>query len=138
MKRLLFLILVTLPFASLFAQPKQDNVIKPGNIEIVLDDSAIDSLLKASDVQAEKEYVIKGFRVQIIAAGNRADINKVKSQFYTVFPDIKTFVIYQQPNFKLRVGNYRTKMEAYKVWTEIEKHFPGSFITPDELKLNEL
>jgi hypothetical protein len=138
MKRLLFLILVTLPFACLFAQPKQDNVIKPGNIEIVLDDSAIDSLLKASDVQAEKEYVIKGFRVQIIAAGNRADINKVKSQFYTVFPDIKTFVIYQQPNFKLRVGNYRTKMEAYKVWTEIEKHFPGSFITPDELKLNEL
>jgi len=138
MKPLLFLILITLPLACLFAQPKQDPAIKPGNIEIVLDDSAIDSLLKASDAQAEKEYVIKGFRVQITAAGNRADINKVKSQFYTLFPDIKTFVIYQQPNFKLRVGNYRTKLEAYKVWIEIEKHFPGSFITPDELKLNEL
>jgi hypothetical protein len=138
MKPLLLIMMVTLPLACLFAQPKQDNGSNPGKIEIVLDDSSIDSLLKASDEQAEKEYVIKGFRVQITAAGNRAEINKIKSQFYTVFPDIKTFVIYQQPNFKLRVGNYRTKLEAYKVWTEIEKHFPGSFITPDELKLNEL
>jgi hypothetical protein len=138
MKPVLFLVLVILPLVGLFAQPKQDTIVKPGNIEIVLDDSAIKELLIASDEQAEKDYVIKGFRVQIIAAGNRAEINKVKSQFYTLFPDIKTFVIYQQPNFKLRVGNYRTKLEAYKVWTEIEKHFPGSFITPDELKLNEL
>ncbi len=138
MKRLLVLILCTLPFVGLMAQPKQDTVVKPGKIEIVLDNPYIDSLMIAYKHKAEKDAFVKGFRVQIIAAGNRADINKVKSQFYTLFPDVKTFVIYQQPNFKLRVGNYRTKLEAYKAWVAIEKEFPGAFISPDELKLKEL
>lgn len=137
MKSLLLIVLAALPLAGLIAQPKQDSM-KPGTIEVVLDDADINVLMAASKEQAEKDYAIKGFRVQIVAAGNRADINKVKSQFYTLFPDVKTFVIYQQPNFKLRVGNFRTKLEAYKLWLEIEKSFPGSFITPDELKLNEL
>lgn len=138
MKRLLILILTILPLVGLLAQTKKDTVVKPGNVEIILDNPAIDSLMAAYKNKAEKEDFIQGFRIQVVAAGNRADINKVKSQFYSVFPDIKTFVIYQTPNFKLRVGNYRTKLEAYKVWLEIEKEFPGAFITPDELKLKEL
>ncbi len=138
MKGLIVLILITMPLVGLLAQPKQDTVAKQGKIEVIVDNPYIDSLMIAYRQKAEKESTIKGFRVQIVAAGNRADINKVKSQFYSLFPDVKTFVIYQQPNFKLRVGNYRTKLEAYKAWIEIEKEFPGAFISPDELNLKDL
>lgn len=138
MKRLFILILTTLPLVGVLAQTKQDSVVKPGTVEIILDNPYIDTLMAAYKDKAEKDDHIQGFRVQIVAAGNRADINKVKSQFYSLFPDEKTFVIYQTPNFKLRVGNYRTKLEAYKAWLKFEKEFPGAFITPDEIKLKEL
>ena len=138
MKRLLILILTILPLVGVLAQTKHDTVVKPGTVEIILDNPQIDTLMAAYKDKAGKEDFIQGFRVQIVAAGNRADINKVKSQFYSLFPDVKTFVIYQTPNFKLRVGNYRTKLEAYKAWLEFEKEFPGAFITPDEIKLKEL
>lgn len=138
MKRFVVIILMIVSVVGASAQPKQDTVVKPGKVEIVLDNPQIDSLMEAYKTKAEKEDYVQGFRIQVVAAGNRADINKVKSQFYTVFPDMKTYVIYQTPNFKLRVGNYRTKLEAYKAWLEIEKEFPGAFITPDELKLKDL
>src|SRR5690606_17839960 len=103
MKHWLLILIIGLPLV-LSAQSKSDTVVKPGTVQIIADPD-IDSLMAAVKRNVEKDPVIKGYRVQIIAAGSRADINKIKGQFYTLFPDMKTFVIYQQPNFKLRVGN---------------------------------
>lgn len=138
MKHWLFILAILFPCAVWAQMETTTPDVQPGSIEIILDDPYIDSLLAAYHKQAQKDQAIKGFRVQILAAGSRAEINKAKSQFYNLYPDIKTFIIYQQPNFKLRVGNFKTRLEAYKAWVEIVKQFPGAFITPDELKLNEL
>lgn len=141
MKGLSCILLLLLAFGAAQGQSRnqrgEDTIVKPGTIEIVLDDPYIDSLLAAYQSQASKDQTIKGYRVQILAVGSRTEVNKVKSQFYTLFPDIKTFVIYQQPNFKLRVGNFRTRLEAHKVLLEVKGHFPSAFITPDELKLSD-
>ncbi len=130
MKRIVIIAILMMPLLVAFGQQQ-------GTIEIVLSNPEITSLIDAYKAEGEKDQTIKGYRVQILSADNRNDINRVKSQFYTLFPDVKSFVIYQQPNFKLRVGNFRTRLEAHKVWQEVVKSFPGAFITPDELKLSE-
>ena len=130
MKRMVIIAILMMPLMAAFGQ-------QPGTTEIVLSNPEITSLMDAYKAEGEKDQTIKGYRVQILSADNRNDINRVKSQFYTLFPDVKSFVIYQQPNFKLRVGNFRTRLEAHKVWQEVVKSFPGAFITPDELKLSE-
>ncbi len=136
MKGWQLILALLLPLCGIAQQHKND--VQPGTVQVILSNPYIDSLMAATKLQAEKDPIIKGFRVQVMAAGNRADVNKAKGQFYGMFPDIKTFVIYQQPNFKLRVGNFRSKTEAYKAWKEITKYFPGAFITPDEIKMSEL
>ncbi len=86
----------------------------------------------------QKKESIEGYRIQVAAGSNRTNVYEVKSKFYKLFPDIKQYLIYQAPNFKLRVGNYRTRLEASKDLQEIMLDFNGAFIIRDEIKISEL
>lgn len=76
---------------------------------------------------------IQGYRVQLYYGGNRAEALELKSKFASLVPDVETYLIYQQPYFRLRAGNYRTRIEAYKLFRIVEKEFPSVFIVNDEI-----
>lgn len=107
------------------------------SIEII-QDSRVDTLISRYSQVKQKHESIEGYRIQISAGSNRNNVYQTKSQFYQNFPDIKQYIIYQSPNFKLRVGNYRTRLEAYKDLQEILPLFNGAFIIRDEIKISEL
>lgn len=106
-------------------------------IEIIRD-PRVDTLVSRYAQVHHKKASISGFRIQIAAGSNRTSIYKIKSEFYTLFPEIKQYLIYQAPNFKLRVGDYRTRLEAYKDLQKLLPMFRGAFIIPDEIKISEL
>lgn len=104
----------------------------------VIRDPRVDTLVsRYKEVHSRKES-IDGYRIQIIAGSNRTNVYQVKSQFYKLFPDITQYLIYQAPNFKLRVGSYRTRLEAQKDLEQIIPEFKGAFIIRDEIKISEL
>ncbi len=45
---------------------------------------------------------------------------------------------YEQPNYKVRIGRFFTRMDAYPVWKQIKEEFPEVIITPTTLDLNAL
>lgn len=108
-----------------------------GSIEII-QDARVDTLISRYTQVKQKQSSIEGYRIQISAGSNRNIIYQTKSQFYQNFPEIKQYIVYQSPNFKLRVGNYRTRLEAYKDLQEIQPQFNGAFIIRDEIKISEL
>jgi hypothetical protein len=65
--------------------------------------------------------------------GNRAEALDLKSKFAALHPDVESYLIYQQPYFRLRAGNFRTRMEAYKLFKVVQKEFPSVFIVNDEI-----
>ncbi len=110
---------------------------QPDNINIIRD-ARVDELVDRYKEVHSKSASIQGYRIQVLAGTNRNKIYDAKSQFYTYFSGIKQYVVYQAPNFKLRVGNYRTRLEAYKDLQKILTRFNGAFIIRDEIKLSEL
>jgi len=79
---------------------------------------------------------IDGFRIQITSfsgANSRTSIENVAAQFKQQFPNIPCLISFSEPNFRLRVGNFRTKIEAYKALQEISPFFPGSFVLKDQI-----
>ena len=79
---------------------------------------------------------IEGFRIQITSfAGinSRASIEKVAEQFAQQFPEIPFQISYSEPNFRLRVGNFPTKLEAYRALRSIAPLFPGAFVLKDQI-----
>jgi len=78
----------------------------------------------------------EGFRVQIFTdAGNNAKdrANSTLSEFNASFGDVPAYLVYQQPNFKVRCGNFYTKSQARKLQKRIATQFPGSYIVRDHI-----
>ena len=93
----------------------------------------------------EQQYVgawkrikkIDGFRIQIISfsgVNSRTLIENSAEQFKQQFPNITYNITYLEPNFRLRAGNYRTKLDAYKDLQKIVPYFPGAFVLKDMIE----
>lgn len=129
-------IVVTLMGMPLFVNAQPDFCQLPsdnGSLSIEADSAfyqVMDSTLKAN-LQSRK---IKGYRIQIYFGGNRKKATKAKSRFLKKFPDQAAYTLYQQPNFKIRIGNFRNKLEAQKLYHDLQKVFNTVFIVPTRIE----
>lgn len=78
---------------------------------------------------------IEGYRIQLFFDSDREKVNAARAKFIAAFPKTDTYVEYNAPNFFLKVGDYRTKLEAEKVKSEIEGDFPTSFVIQEKINL---
>jgi septal ring-binding cell division protein DamX len=79
-----------------------------------------------------------GFRVQIYSSSNRKDAYSVQAKFQDKYPDVRTYLTYRDPNFKVHVGDYRSRLEAEKMVAELKPIFAGLFIVEEKINLPKL
>lgn len=80
---------------------------------------------------------VDGYRIQISSTDIREDVYKNKSTFYRDFPDMSSYVEYEQPTYKLKVGNYKTRLEATYYLQQVMTIYPGAFIVKDKIKIKQ-
>lgn len=101
-----------------------------GYINIIATPS-IDALVnKHIRINANRSRM-NGFRVQLAQNSSRSFVLEKKNDFLQKFPNIRTYMVYEQPYFKLRVGNYESKLEAFKMYRDILRNFGNAFIVED-------
>ena len=66
------------------------------------------------------------------------DMAKMTADEAASFRTTRIGMIYQQPNFKVRTGDFRSRIEAAGFLHKINPHFTNAFIVPDEVKLPDL
>lgn len=77
-----------------------------------------------------------GYRVQIYFGTDKAKCREVKSRFLASYAsDAHAYEIYEQPNFKVRVGDFRSRIEAYRFLKKIRADFPASFIVSTKIEM---
>ena len=70
-----------------------------------------------------------GYRVQIFY-GSETKARKLQSKFKLNFPGVYTKLIYIAPEWKVQVGNYKTKLEADKAIIAFSEKFEGVIAIP--------
>lgn len=111
-----------------FAQEKT----KKGELKTEQDKN-IDLLIQ--DYADNKKF--NGYRIQLFAGNSKLEAIKVKSDFISKYENNYPEVIYQVPNFKVRVGNFRDRLEATKMLEKYKTEFPYAFIVQDEIELKK-
>src|SRR5687767_9527568 len=53
-----------------------------------------------------------GFRILVISSNNRNKVIEAKTKMYREFPELKIYMMYQSPFYRLKVGNFRERSEA--------------------------
>jgi len=153
-----FLIIVILGFSTLFAGSqtiisssdlfkKKTDDPKAGQLNIIQDpalDTLISRYILANEIQEQKDGYsgIEGFRIQIYNNSNRnarEESAKVRAEFMTLFPDIISYQLFAEPGYyKIRVGNFRSRTEATRLYLIISKKFPNADLVPDIINLQDL
>jgi hypothetical protein len=132
-------------FASLllFSVPvlAQNDSADSGSV-IIHKDARIDLLVKKQaqineETTREARRTGKGFRLMILNTNNRDEAINAKSTVYTYFPELKTYLAYQSPYFKLKAGNFKTREEAIDYQKRMNNLFPkGVFVIPDTIEIS--
>lgn len=87
---------------------------------------------------AKRKHTLKGYRVQIFLGGDRQAGQQVRREFLLKHVDIPAYEDYLAPNFRVRVGDLRTRMEAAKLLRELKADHPGAYVVPDEIEMPRL
>ncbi len=70
-----------------------------------------------------------GFRVQIYY-GDEIKARSLQSKFKLNYPEVYTKLDYEQPYWKVQVGNYKTRLEADKAMMAFSENFLGLIVIP--------
>ena len=65
-----------------------------------------------------------GYRILVMNTNNRQKVQEAKTKIYQRYPDQKTYMTWQAPFFKLKVGNFRNREEAEEFLDELKSIFP--------------
>jgi len=133
----LFLSFFCLGTISLFAQ---QGVTDTSSV-IVHKDPRIDLLIKKQaeineETTRNARKVARGYRLLVVNTNNREEAINAKTKLYQYFPELKSYLIYQSPYFKLKAGNFKEKKDADMYQQRLNKVFPkGVFIMSDYIEV---
>jgi hypothetical protein len=125
------LAVILLSSTTIFAQ---DSTVTSSTNGQIVQSYEISSLLNRYDEFNKKRDITEGYRIQITYSDVREDIYKSKSMLYQQFPDLGSYVEYEQPYFKLRLGDFATRLEATYYLQQTIALYPGAFIVKDKIK----
>jgi len=132
--KLAFVLIFILRFSYCFAQ---SDTSVAGRVEII-QDNRVTALLEKHKIINEKCSELEGYRIQIyFESGNysKKKAADVKLRFQNLFPDVEVYIIFQEPYYKVRVGDFRTRLNAQAFLQKIISDFPNAFVTKEN-KIN--
>ena len=97
------------------------------NGKLIKSETINDKRIDALEERYKSTFKLKGYRIQIHSGNKRQPANQARASFSRVHPKTKAHLNYEQPYYKVRVGDFKTKLEALKYKTFIIKEFPNSF-----------
>ncbi len=133
-KRVFIFIIVLLASTSYLSAQKTS--ADTGKVEVI-EEYKVKSLV-SKHIEINSKAPINGYRIKIHFGSDKNKAREIKAKFISKFPDIAAYEKYDQPNFNIRVGDFRTKLEAYKALKEIQTDFPSSFLVQDDIEMPEL
>jgi hypothetical protein len=108
---------------------------------LIYRDARVDSLIK-KQIQIneittrDSRRNVPGFRIEVASSNNRNEVFTIKTKIYQLYPELKPYLIYQPPNYKLKVGNFKTPEEADPYLQKLNQNFPsGVYLVPDIIEV---
>lgn len=146
MKRItiLLLLIVVSPMAlaqslELFRQRLAQGDPLPARVRVVEWGDAAAAVQQASQQSGRIRF--RGYRVGIFFDNGefaRAKAAAAKAAFEEAYPDVKVYMVYENPYFKVSVGNCVTSEEAIVLLGRIKAHFPGAYLMREEMSVADL
>ena len=134
MQKLLLTALVACFSLGAFAQADSTSSI------VIHKDPRIDMLVKKQaqineETTREARRNVPGFRIQVISTSDRSAAISAKTKVYQLYPELKPYLLYQSPYFRVRVGNFTDRDQAADYIKTLSKQFPNVSLVRDIVEI---
>jgi hypothetical protein len=126
MKKILFLTLVF----PIFVFSQSDTTFNTKGEIISINQKGVNKLVSKYKQILKKTGGVEGWRIQLTFKDQKEEILPYQIKFTNLYPEIPVQIAFDSPNYKLTVGNFRTRNEALKIKHQISKNFPGAYPVP--------
>lgn len=129
MKKYLVLLVMFTPWLT---QGQQD---VEGKLTVKAD-PRVEKLVDLHIAHNEAFPVIPGYRIQIfMESGNEAlnQAEEVKEKFNEKYDGVNAYLFFAAPYYRVRVGDFRTRIEAEKFLQQINRTYPNAWVIKDEI-----
>lgn len=114
-KIVFFALTLSTLYLNLYAQDKKTVLIQDLKFEQFLNEKRkINTSLNVSD----------SYKIQIFN-GNSENAKRVLNDFKLYFNEIEATIVFNTPNYKVWVGNFKTRIEAERYLVDIKKKYPN-------------
>jgi hypothetical protein len=128
--------LVILMFQTGFIMAQKPDSM-PEKKEIVRDQRV--DLLVSKHIQVNQALkTVDGFRIQLFSdSGNNSKMKAqgVLDEFTGKYPQVGGYLSFKSPNYRVRVGDFRTRLDAQRFLNELQADYPNAFIITDQINL---
>ncbi len=97
----------------------------------VVGDVAVSRMVEKHVELNSKVKTIPGYRVQIASFSGVNSKNSafdLRDRFNIDYPDVQVYIVFDEPNFKVKVGDFRSRLEAYAFLQQIKEFYKGYII----------
>jgi cell division protein FtsN len=77
----------------------------------------------------------RGFRVQIYSGADRNQAYAEQARFKRTFPDLETYISYEEPNYRVKVGDFTSRSEAQEIMRALKKNFTSVFLFSETINV---
>ena len=67
-----------------------------------------------------------------VGSGNYLEAEKLKMEVDIDFPEWHSKIKFEYPSYRVRIGRFKTKLEAEQKFNELRKKYPGSMLLKPE------
>jgi len=129
----IIVIMTFLTWTKGYSQPVSN---QEGKIDII-QDSRIPVLIERHiQVNSSLVGVMDGYRIQIYfdsGTDSKKRAVDVRADFLSKFQGITAYLSFQEPFFKVRIGDFRIKLEADGQLQKILIHYPNAYVVRDRI-----
>ena len=132
MGKLLILIPLLLWITEVSAQDSSASVVVNKDPRI---DSLVNKQIEINEFTTRNSRrAAPGYRILVISSNDRNKVIQAKTKMYQEFPELKTYMMYQSPFFRLKVGNFKERTDAEEYLPRIQRYYPtGVYIVTDTI-----
>ena len=98
-------------------------------------DVAVNEMVQKHIEFNERVQTIPGYRIQIASlsgANSKERAFELRDRFVAEYIELQAYIIFDEPNFKVKVGDFRTRLEAFRFLQTIKDTY-GGYIIEDNI-----
>ncbi len=82
-----------------------------------------------------KKLTARGYRVQIYSGSSRSEAYSAQARFKQIYSDLNTYLSYEQPNYRVKVGDFTSRAQAQGLMNQLKRDFSAVFIFTETINI---